>query len=636
MNDLAALVPGTISIVFPNGGDGSGPASGFYEATVTLASLNLPQYAGITGAPWSNTLNRYELAVYASGTLTNQSAILQLAQQAATDWYLWQLARLDQQYLGYQAWTPEGLHDIEWRQADCTITTRIMRGVFDPLEDLLFQAQAEDSPCPEWRDQCDDGFINRYKSIDCGQNWDFDQFIAGPFFRDECYLGVLYRYVSADCGLNYVFHNYLAGPFYADKCDIGGVINRYVSTDCGLNYVYDSYVAGPFYRDTCDAGGILNRYKSADCGATYGSIVAYLGGPFYRDQCDNGTLNRYKSPDCGKSYQYDITLAKPLLTFQTDTYCANDGFWHNRQRLVITGGCTGQIGPWIDTYTSCSPCTCPSSSSISSSQGCSAPLPCCPIPFPCVLCITVADMYSTAFTTYMATYDPTTGMFTAVVGSCVLFFGCAPTSSGHLFQLLVYTLPFTVDVYYAVYDNCTLKYPFYAEFLNVLTFFCGPKFPQQYAAVYVSPWPCQTFGSSSSISGSQSLSISQSTCLGNLLCGTLTQPGTIDVDCCPGVPLPKTLKAKFGGALSVLGTVLLTWNGFHWDTLLFNVCNESDLVIYLQCDNADGDFILNLFELDIQATGITVSCTPTLEIDFSFVSSGEGCTGAATCVVTPA
>lgn len=136
--DQAGLVPESVEIVYP--GDGAYPRDRYAVASI-LATLALPEYAGppaTVGTPWTRTLHRYEVAIYgAAATPVNAAALASLTIQAATDWYDWQLAALDQQFAGLEDWTPEGLHNIEWRQARGRIVTRVARGVYNPLEDLV-------------------------------------------------------------------------------------------------------------------------------------------------------------------------------------------------------------------------------------------------------------------------------------------------------------------------------------------------------------------------------------------------------------------------------------------------------------------------------------------------------------------
>lgn len=145
MNDLNQLVPQELVIVFPRSDDGQ-LAQSVATVTVTLSSLNLPEFLNVTGAPWNHTLHRYEYAAFVAGTWINHAVLTSLAKQFATDWYRWQLGRYDVTYAGIVPWNPEGLHDVEWRSwvrgEVAPMTTHVSRQVFNPKEDLLYQALA--------------------------------------------------------------------------------------------------------------------------------------------------------------------------------------------------------------------------------------------------------------------------------------------------------------------------------------------------------------------------------------------------------------------------------------------------------------------------------------------------------------
>lgn len=146
-NDLASLVPATVEVAFPSTADGlfTGITT---PISVTLASRALAEFKNITGAPWTKVLHRYEIAEWegtpngSSSVFINKTTLTALAKQVATDWYRWQLEKLDVQYVGSCPWNPDGLEDIEWRQSAGVIATRIIRGPFNPPEDLLFRAPA--------------------------------------------------------------------------------------------------------------------------------------------------------------------------------------------------------------------------------------------------------------------------------------------------------------------------------------------------------------------------------------------------------------------------------------------------------------------------------------------------------------
>src|SRR5207302_660269 len=108
-----------------------------------------------TGSPWSKKLTRYEFSTFTGGaTPSNDSTLTTLAKQIATDWYLWQHGRLDQQTDVILNWKPEGLHDLEWRQ-DAMIRTRIQRMPFNPAEDLIPHPAGSDFSISDGSITCD-------------------------------------------------------------------------------------------------------------------------------------------------------------------------------------------------------------------------------------------------------------------------------------------------------------------------------------------------------------------------------------------------------------------------------------------------------------------------------------------------
>lgn len=203
-NDLSALVPATVEVVYPATGTGA-PANGWWPSTTTLAALNLAQFPQpqVAGQPWTKVLHRYEVAAYPGPS--NAGTLNALTAQFAADWLLWQLANQEEWYVGTVPWTLDGLNDVEWRGVpggECF--THVRRGVFNPQEDLLPLVVAKGSDCAiRTRDQCDSGIINRYISRDCGVTWIYDAYVAGPLLETDCVAGVLVVRKSLDCGVTY-------------------------------------------------------------------------------------------------------------------------------------------------------------------------------------------------------------------------------------------------------------------------------------------------------------------------------------------------------------------------------------------------------------------------------------------------
>lgn len=211
-NDLSALVPATIKVVYSTTGSAA-PASG-YPSSTTLAALNLSQYPQpqISGQPWTKILHRYEIATYAGGANpTNKTTLDAITAQFATDWYLWQLASLDRWHVGIVQWVSDGLNDIEWRNTGGEVFTHVKRTVMNPQEDLIAPAPVvKGSECAV-RDQttCIAGREVRRLSYDCGQNWEIveDLGVCSPLLPCRTFFEPEIRYSPGPCisGLDYVY-----------------------------------------------------------------------------------------------------------------------------------------------------------------------------------------------------------------------------------------------------------------------------------------------------------------------------------------------------------------------------------------------------------------------------------------------
>lgn len=103
----------------------------FFRVNITLASLSLSQFDATysVNANAVGVLPRSELALWASGSVTNAAALAALATQVAKDWYLYQIGKLDIVFAGLAPWTPEGTSDyVEWTQTNDMVSTRVQRG----------------------------------------------------------------------------------------------------------------------------------------------------------------------------------------------------------------------------------------------------------------------------------------------------------------------------------------------------------------------------------------------------------------------------------------------------------------------------------------------------------------------------
>ncbi len=127
--DLCRAVPAEIKVLFAQ------RTSGFYqpdpfEETVVLADLSLTGYGSFTGVDGAVHTIVAELPYDG----TNAADCEAYAEQAATDWYNWQLCDLDVTMPSVVEWEPTGAEDfVEWRWQIDRIVTRVVRGAFQTL-----------------------------------------------------------------------------------------------------------------------------------------------------------------------------------------------------------------------------------------------------------------------------------------------------------------------------------------------------------------------------------------------------------------------------------------------------------------------------------------------------------------------
>lgn len=175
MFDTAANVPASVAVAFPRADDGtlSAPLS-FHLVTVTLAGLALAEYAGEaghSGGPY--LLHSTAVANFTGGgSPVNDAELTDLAEQIATDFYLWRLASLEVRYESVVPWVADALHDIEWTHG-AGIATAVHRSEWEPEFGQLKHAGAfgsSDVPQP-----CDGGCPDP-DSIGGMKEWTLDGF----------------------------------------------------------------------------------------------------------------------------------------------------------------------------------------------------------------------------------------------------------------------------------------------------------------------------------------------------------------------------------------------------------------------------------------------------------------------------
>jgi hypothetical protein len=139
--DLASILPESVTVVYPLTTNGVPQPQTPYVKTVTLASLALPEFAGIKGHNTTKTFHDTDQAMTPDGiNPTNLTELTALTKQIATDFYRYCAAKLDQKYVGILAWQPEGLTDsITWTyQSKPEVSTYLKRGpLVDMTEELL-------------------------------------------------------------------------------------------------------------------------------------------------------------------------------------------------------------------------------------------------------------------------------------------------------------------------------------------------------------------------------------------------------------------------------------------------------------------------------------------------------------------
>jgi hypothetical protein len=138
-SDLPRPVPATVKTVFPQ----STPAP--FTVTNTLVSLALSGYGSATGVAGQVATVNAELTY----TGSNITACDNYAQQAATDYYNWNLIDVDASYPGVLEWTPTAAEDrIYWKYCIDKILTRILRGVFQYLPTGGYESISTSPPPP--------------------------------------------------------------------------------------------------------------------------------------------------------------------------------------------------------------------------------------------------------------------------------------------------------------------------------------------------------------------------------------------------------------------------------------------------------------------------------------------------------
>lgn len=134
--DTSAVLPQAVLIRFPHFDTDTGSpvfAGTYYPVAVTLASLALPEFAGVQTNSGTELVHVGQPALFLAAALTNGADLNAYANQWATDWYRHQLAPVDVVYDGSVPWQPEGLSgDVEWDALPGKVTCHVRRPVWNP------------------------------------------------------------------------------------------------------------------------------------------------------------------------------------------------------------------------------------------------------------------------------------------------------------------------------------------------------------------------------------------------------------------------------------------------------------------------------------------------------------------------
>jgi hypothetical protein len=127
-SDLRALVPANVTATYPRSDSGV-VGTDFTPYTVSLTSLTLTEFRQVTGYNGAKVFHSNTIAAWTGGgSPTNDAELTALTAQLATDWYRWQLGKLDVKFAAVVPWVPEGLHDVSWVWSVGELSTHVSRG----------------------------------------------------------------------------------------------------------------------------------------------------------------------------------------------------------------------------------------------------------------------------------------------------------------------------------------------------------------------------------------------------------------------------------------------------------------------------------------------------------------------------
>lgn len=623
VNDLSALVPEAIDVVYQSDGIGR-PDNGNYPVTATLATLLLGQFPQpqISGQPWTKVLHRYESAAFPGPS--NVTALVSLTNQFATDWYRWQLAMMDRWHVGTVPWNPEGLNDIEWRVMNSEVLTHVKRGVFNPQEDLLFlpASASSSADCEHFYTDCIGGALIRYVRDNCDDDWREDK--------------VLSRFASTTeervrCG---------------DGFDYGFIPKKLIHADC-FQHIYQRQIIGGCFpevspwKEVPGAGCVpccCDDHQSGSSGSTGACVTVHVPccpNPLPCELCvrvvdQYGVSHRYRAVFDPRRGVWATLVGTCEVIFRCNADAMASIF-----QLVVDGSavysssddqCTWLLATFADVdllvcagllgtvYVSTYPCIDDTTSTGSHASGDIITDLCCPNGTPHQLCVQVTPGLQTALMTYdKSKYWVATGLTFPVTNiQFSLRMSCTPRPLGPGSE-------------YLMEENCGSGW----EEVSFVDGSVAPSTCTPFVKGFARTGGC--------VGGNISLIVRSDLTLcggdGNDIIGT---------DCCPDQLLPATLNAAFGLILSGLGNVTLAYDptaGFWKAVVPPTTCGV--VLIGLTCGYAEQEWLIagsdaddvtvfqNIVPVDVS------SCDPfMLNFDTINIITGS-CTGnTGACTVT--
>jgi len=193
-NELPGLLPLKVQLLFPQT---SNPVP--FPQTAALSALSIAALPSTVVTNNENQTFHYPY-VYDGTNLTN---VQQLTNQFATDWYQFQIGKLDIAYHGIIPWVPEAFDDIEWHHDADGVWTRINRCAINECTDsttAFENAKNEPSTSPA-QVVTDEGIwlvgTNQFLDAQCGDSaqlpWTLDYGDTGTNTQGEAHGNTIFQ-----------------------------------------------------------------------------------------------------------------------------------------------------------------------------------------------------------------------------------------------------------------------------------------------------------------------------------------------------------------------------------------------------------------------------------------------------------